>query len=92
MQKILNMRIEHLVAILGEINLNQIMEVIDMVKKMTPEEEATFDKLAEKFKMKDRWIEKGEANSLIRLLNKKFGSVTEELKVKIYKEENIKIV
>lgn len=54
-----NKKYEHLLDIVGQTNLIQLMEVIDMARKLTVEEEQAIDRVVEKFNLKQKWVGNG---------------------------------
>lgn len=94
-------RYEHLIRTVEETNMSQLMEVICMAKALTPEERTAFEKLAEKFNLKNEWTKQarlegkleGEVSSLLRILSKKFKTeISQSLKNKILAVDNKNIV
>ena len=73
-------------------NLMQIMEVYNMARKLSNEEMEALDKVVMKFNLNKKWEEKGEVLSLLRILNKKFAGLPDEIAKKIQQTNDKKII
>ncbi len=83
-----NNEYEILVDLITEVHLGAMVEVLNMPRVLTREEQEKLEKLVEKFNINRKWEMKGriegENGVIVRLLKRKFGTLPEALLQEIY--------
>lgn len=76
-------RYELLMDAVAASNIIQFMEVYEMARVLTLEEEKAIEKVVQKFSLNKKWQREAEIALLVRILRKKFGTLPDDILQKI---------